>query len=264
MAITYITRGSFFSSTTSPMTVTAPAGGLVQGRLQMLVVVNKYPPNGPLTPSGVETPWVLIGQATGGAGASGLRSGNVYTTVYARTFFSSSPGVSNTDVYCPSLNEMCACIFAWDKDHGLEWDLAAAVGSDNTAGTGWSITTDTGLDVRSGDTVVVCNGTNGNGPLFSGDAITQSGITFGATTQRGFGGPSTPDVTSIVVSDAIATAGISSSAVMFAMTASSATAVSPAGASVVVRLREKAVGGTSGRSGGFGGARGGFRYRTVR
>src|SRR5690349_3513003 len=92
-------------------------------------VVNKYPSNGPTTPSG----WTLVGQFSGGSGAAGADVGSVYVTIYSKPSDGTKTGTQTISV--PSGNSSLARICAYSCAAGAAWGVAAFGGADSTAGT---------------------------------------------------------------------------------------------------------------------------------
>jgi MSHA biogenesis protein MshQ len=233
-AVAYGSRGNAVSGTTS-LSVPHP-GGIAAGNLLILVVGNKYPTNGPATPSG----WTLVanGQGAGGLGSAGADSGAIYNTIFVKEALGNESG--NLAVTVSSANTSMARMFRYTKAAGTSWDFAATNGSDNTAGTTWSVTGAANPGITSGDVLIVGSSLNGNRVSSWTESVSATGATFGAVTERNDSTSSTGDDMGLIVSEHPVTAGTASAAPVFTMTGSSGTANanSPTGASVILRIRE--------------------------
>ncbi len=233
-AVAYGSRGNAVSGTTS-LSVPYP-GSIVAGNLLILIVGNKYPTNGPATPSG----WTLVanGQGSGGLGSAGSDSGGVYNTIFVKEALGTESG--NLAVTVSSANTSMARMFLYTKAAGTTWNYAATNGSDNSAGTTWSITGATNPGITSGDVLVVGSSLNGNQVSNWAESISATGVTFGVTNERNDSTSSTGDDMGLIVSEHPVTAGTASSAPVFTMTGATGSAVanSPTGASVILRIRE--------------------------
>lgn len=232
-AVQFGSSGAAATGTTSA-SVAYPSG-IVAGDMLVLAVTNKYPSNGPSTPSG----WTLPtnGQGSGGAGAAGADSGSVYTTVFYKIATGLESG--NLSVSAPSGNSTIARMFRYTAPSGYAWDTpVAAHGADNTAGTAFSVTAGTAPGFRPGDVVVVAAGTNTDARTHSGEAISATGVTaWGTAIERQDSAAADGDDCSLAISEHYVHAGTSNSAPVFSMTASGTTANQNAGAAVILRLR---------------------------
>lgn len=215
---------------TNTLIVPYPAG-IAAGDLLVLAIANKYPPNGPTTPTG----WTLVtnGQASGGAGAAGNDSGNVYATVFVKVADGTETG--NLTVTVTSANVSLGRMFRYTNAANAGWDYAATYGSDNTGGTAWIVSGAADPGITSGDMLVVVSAINTDGPTWSAESVSAAGATFGTHTERQDSGSGVGNDIRLVVSDHTVTAGTAAAAPVFTMTASGAT---PEGASVMLRIRE--------------------------
>ena len=214
---------------------------LASGDLVLTCFVNKYPPNGPNTPTGM----ALLTQQTVGDGASPAADvGDVYATVYQATSDGTEDGTSET-VSVPSGNSTITRSFSYARTAGSGWTVDTAYGSQGTKADSWSITTGS-LDLAAGDMVVVFIAKNSDMDMtHSSHALSASGITFGSYVNRGGPGSTTQGQDcSYEVGEFPVTAGSGSGAVTFTMDLSGGGQSS--GGVVLVRLRE-----TSGGGGGF-------------
>lgn len=212
-----------------------------EGDLLVLFVANKHTSNAPTTPTG----WSAITnyQQSGSSGSNGADTGSVYISVYVKECDVSDIGATIT-VTIASGNSAIARIFAYSKKYGYEWDYAAANGSDNTAGTSWSVTAGQNLDVAAGDLVVVGSGINTDGRTFSSHAVTETGATFGSSGidtphERQDSGTTQGNDTGLLVVDLPVLSGSANTTPVFTSTANGSATNDPAGASIFLRLRQK-------------------------
>ncbi len=234
MAIAFGAGQSVQNSTTSALSVTYPAG-ITAGQMLALMVVNKYPTNGPATPSG----WTLPtnGQASGGAGADGSNSGHVYSTVFYRVADGTESG--SVAVTITGNNIALGVISRLTKAAGATWNVAAANGAQNTGGSNsWSVTCGSDPGIWGGDFVLSLSGININTPTFTSEAISATGVTFGTVVELDDTSSGSGDHIHIVYSSHAVTSGQSSAAPVYTMTASANTANTPAGSTALLRLRE--------------------------
>ena len=203
------------------------------------LIVNKYPTNGPNTPTGM----TLVDQQIVGDGeAPAADKGDAYITVYKRV----SDGTEDDATEFVSITSGNTCIsrsVSYSRSGGSGWDVATAYGSQGTASSSWSITTGS-LDLAAGDVVVVFIGKNCDiDPTHSSHGLSASGITFGSFTNRG--GPTHTtqgDDCGYQIGDFEVTAGSGTVACTFTMSLSG-TAGMASGGVMLVRLRESGGGG---------------------
>jgi MSHA biogenesis protein MshQ len=209
--------------------VSYPAS-IAAGDLLVICFGNKYPTNGPATPAD----WTLVtgGQGTGGAGAPGVDSGDVYATVFVTVATGSESGSQTVSV--ASGNSSTAFMARYTKT-AATWAYAASNGAENSQDTTWGVTATADPGVASGDMVITCSARNVDGNGFSANAISQTGVTYAAMNERADNGTSFGDDVAVVVADAAATAGTSSAAPLYTATVAGAGA---AGATVFLRIRE--------------------------
>ncbi len=225
MTIAFVAGPTAANGTTSAA-VAYPT--VAAGNLLLLAVVNKYPPNGPATPGG----WTLLGQWSGGAGAAGSDSGNVYVTVYYK--ISDGTETGNVTVSVASGNAIRATMSQYSKDAAKSWRIAICGGSDNSSDTSWSVTGDADPGITAGDHVVALSGVNSDASTFSTPSLAASGATLGATSSRYNTGTSSGDD---VLSES-ASAAVSSGTANAAPAFTGTLAANGAGATAIVRLRE--------------------------
>ena len=224
-------------------------GGIAAGDLLVLAISNKYPTNGPTTPSGWTAP--TNNQRSGGAGSNGENTGSVYSTVYVKVATGDESGYLSVSI--PSGNCAVGRLLAYRKSgSSWLWAWACTNGVDNIPGTSWSAQGAADPGVTAGDWVVVCSAINSTEHYYVSHAVSQAGITWGASTERADSAVSYNDNCDVVVSDHVAASGNSSGLPTFTMTAWPGATYSPAGASVFLRIREIQIGffGTAAISGG--------------
>lgn len=231
--------GGLSASTTLP----ADVG---QGDLLLVTCTTKPPGTAPITPGTGPSPpdngWRILGRLHGGQGASGPDTGFVTATV----FFKFAAGSESSEVVTLVAGEtgtdgggMIVRSWRYSKDAAKVWDIAAAVGQSNTPGTSWSATGDRPFGIASGDVVLAVSAANTDLRSFSAEAVAATGATFGSATERHDTGDVSGEDTRLVVSEHPVSSGASTSTPAFTMTASGATANEPAGATILIRLRER-------------------------
>lgn len=245
MPIAFGAAGAVASTATTTLSVAYPAG-VTAGQLIVLCICNKYPPNTPAAP-GFFSP--TNAQGTGGSGAAGIDTGTVYMTVFYRIATGVLSG--NVNVVVSGNNVAIGRMFRYTNATG-NWEIAAANGADNTAGTAWLTTMNINPGLTTGDLVLVASGINTDLYTFSAQAPAEASTTFGATVERQDSGTTSGQDCALVVTDTPVTAGTSAVAPTYAMTASGTAANNPAGSSVMLRIREGAFTGGSDQYGMMG------------
>jgi hypothetical protein len=181
-------------------------------------------------------------------------AGDVVATVFTRIADGSEAGGSVTVNVAPNANVMVWQILRYTKAAGKIWDVALTNGSDNTSGTAWSVTCGSDPVIVVNDMVVAVSICNTDTPTRTAEAVSATGVTFGAATERNDGGNGLGDDIGFWISDHPASAGGSSAPPVYTSTSSG----NIAGATVLVRLREvdpgavTIVGVGTADSGGFG------------
>lgn len=214
---------------------------LTAGDLILWCVVNKYPPNGPGTPTGFA---LLDQQVMGDSASPGADVGDVYATVFTRVSDGTEDAATEV-ISIPSGNSAVSRSVSYSRSAGTGWDVATAWGEQGTAGNTWSITTGN-LDLAAGDVVVVLIGKNSDqDTTHSSHALSASGITFGSFTSRtaGVGGTTQGDDCAYQIGDFPVTAGNADGPVTFTMSLSGSAGVT-AGGVMLIRLRESGAGPT--------------------
>ena len=201
--------------------------------------VNKYPPNGPATPTGM----ALLAQETVGDGASPAADvGDVYASIYQAISDGTEDGATETRSIS-SGNSAIARSVSYARSAGTGWGVAAAYGSQGAAADSWSITTGS-MDLAAGDVVVVFIAKNSDNDMtHSSHALSATGITFGSYANRGGPGSTTQGHDCAYEwGEFPVTAGSATGAVTFTMSLSGGGQSS--GGVVLIRLRETGVGPT--------------------
>lgn len=233
MAIAFGTAGAAATGSTS-LAVPYPAS-IAAGDLLVLCVGNKYPTNGPTTPTGFTAPAGY--QTSGGSGAAGIDTGTVYSSVYYKVATGSESG--NLTVTITSGNSSVGRMFRYTKASTKTWDIACTNGSDNTAGTTWSVTGAANPGLVPGDMLICSSAINTDTYTYATQAVTATGVSaWGTVTERQDSGTATGQDSHLVVSEHPVSTGTASAAPVFTMTASGTTTNRPAGATVMMRLRE--------------------------
>lgn len=229
MAIAFGTAGSAANGSTT-LSPGLPAS-TAAGDFLLLQVVNKYPTNGPVTPTG----WTLGLQVSAGLGASGPNSGNVYVSVYHRTADGTASDTPSVSI--PSGNSSCARVFRFTTTAGTTLAAAYTSGSQTTPSVSWSVTGAADPGVTAGDMVAALTGVNGSSyTAVATHALSQTGITFGSVTERWDLVVLNGDDCGAWTATCVVSSGTSSAAPVY--TAVSSTGVGdPAGATVFVRFR---------------------------
>ncbi len=230
-SISYGTEGNIGQGTTF-ISVPYPTE-ISEGDLLVLAIANKHPPSIPSTPDG----WTALEnhQASGGAGSSGADSGNVTATIFVREATGFESG--NVSVSISSGNSSIGRISRYSGVSGKIWDLAATSGSDDSAGTSWSVTGASNPGITSGDMIIVASAINTDARSYSAQSISATGATFSNHTERYESGTTQGNDSELVLSDHTVTGGTATTAPDFTMTANGSTTSNPAGASVILRAR---------------------------
>lgn len=232
MTIAFVSVGTPSAVTPNP-TPSFPASIAVNDLL-ILLVVNKYPANGPTTPAG----WTLIGQTSGGSGASGVDSGQVYVTVYYKIADGTETGPMTVTI--PSSNSSRAQIGRWTKSALESWAISSpAYASFNTPGTAVNLTFGSDPGAIFGDTLLVFGGANSSlytlaaFPTVTYPGCVMSNPAAAFAESAGVNG----DHVRIWASSHVVFSGMGSGPPSFAGTYSGTAGSAPAGAAVAVRLR---------------------------
>lgn len=236
MPIAFGAAGAVANTATTTLTLAYPAG-ITAGQLLVICICNKYPPNTPTTPVAAGFILAANAQGTGGSGAAGIDTGTVFTTVYYKIAAGTETG--NLAITVTGNNAAIGRIFRYTNATG-NWDVSAANGADNTAGTAWLTTMNVNPGLTTGDWAIVASGINTDAYTYSAQAPAEASTTFGATVERQDSGTTSGQDCALVVTDTPVTAGTSVNPPTYAMTSSGTAANNPAGSSVMLRIREVA------------------------
>lgn len=229
MAAAFRASGAWAIGTTT-VAPAIPTGSAAGDR--MVLFVGTKPFNATInTPSG----WTALADSAGNNGsvANAVDAGSVRWASFYRDWVS---GDAAPSVGVTTGNVSLAVIQGFSKGTNDTWDTpVAGKGSDNTSGTGFSITSDVNLGISNGD--ILCHGAviAGNNATFATPTLTATGVTFGTVTES----PATEGTTTggndleASASYAIATAGPSSAAPVAGWTLS----LAQTGGGSFVRLR---------------------------
>lgn len=228
MTISYVNVGTASTGSTS-LTPSFPA--VTAGNILFLFVANKYPGNGPATPSG----WTLIGQGQGGAGSSGADSGQTFLTAFYKIATGSESGTLSVSI--PSGNSARAAMIQFSKTEG-SWHVFSQTAADNSAGASWSMSSAAAMRIETGDAVLAACAINTDTYTFSSNAIAASGVTFDTVFPLLFGNSTTGDDCRLQVDVAAVTGGGGPSTVTYTATASGSNANGPAGGGLIIVFRE--------------------------
>lgn len=229
MAVAFVAAGTVAAGTTSvaptyPATVDA-------GQLAICLIASKYPAAPPTVPSG----WAQVGQAQGGAGASGADSGQALVTVLARLTDGSEDGAT-VNITITGGNSAVARIFTYSKAAGAAFALSFFAGADSSQDVSWSATASDDPQFLAGDIALAVSAQNTDAAAFSAPSLTAAGATFGASNTRTNSTTGQGDDCRLVAIEFPVSAGQSTGVPTFTATGAAATA----GVTGFLRLREVA------------------------
>jgi len=231
-ALAFGTIGTTTNTGTTAPTVAYPAS-IAAGDYLLMAVVNRPNASTPTIPAGG---WTQLATVTGGAGSEAAGTGVIRVTVFGREAVGTESG--SVTLAITSGTSCGAVIWRSTKTTGKNWDAATATGSDNSAGTAFSVTFGTDPGVTAGDLVFVAAGSSEDTATWASEALSQTGMTYGALTEHTDTAVSTGNDCRIIVCQHAVTSGTSSAAGTFTATASSTNAANTAGAAVMIRLRQ--------------------------
>lgn len=231
MAITYIGIGAL-STHADTITPAYPAGATA-GRLAVLQVVSAHTDESiPATPSG----WNLAGTLSGGGGVFGAAAGPRRVTFFTRVLLGSDAAPTARIPSGSTGSLIAGRILILDRSAGTGWRWAVAFAEDTSSGTGFSAVSTTALTWAAGDFAVIGYGVPLSTAAFSAEAITATGITFGAVTERADDAVTDGHDARLVAATCSVSSGSGTQAPTLAATLSAAST----GAAGVLRIREAA------------------------
>ena len=203
MAVSHQATGSRSAGGTTTVSLAYPAG-VSAGRLAIASRVIK-----PDTALGsTESGWLQRVSASGGTGTTGADVGLTRVVVDTKVLDGSESGSVTFD-QTTSPNSAHGVIQIYTCAGGSVWDVAATQGSDATHGTARAATGAGTFTLAPGDVVlaIVASDTD-TATAWTSPAITASGITFGAATQRlAAGGVTTGNQTGLSIIEATVSSG---------------------------------------------------------
>ncbi len=180
--------------------------------------------------------WLTLSNNTGSGddGASnGADVGDAAVTLFYKVAVGTEAGTTFS-IATTNSNTSTAIVGRFTNATGI-WDVAAAQGGDSSSGTSWSAAMNVDPGIVGGDMVGACSGRNGDAGLASVEALAQTGVTFGAMTERFDGGTSAGDDVGIVLTDhAVTSITTPSGTPTYTFTNSTANV----GGTVILRVRE--------------------------
>jgi hypothetical protein len=226
MAVSFRAVGAYVNGT-GALTPVIPAG-TVAGDL-MLCVHGMKPFSATTT---MNNGWISIGSATDGTVTAGNDVGSMKAQIFYKvhTGTETNPTVTNT-----ATNVNGAVILSFQNATGF-WEFVGSGGGDATAGTGYSITTQSALAIAPGDFLIGNIALRSDASTIGAITITGAGLTISATTNA-----PTTNLTTISGGDmamAVAYANVTAGTATTTLTLSSTLSGSQTGSSFIARIRE--------------------------
>lgn len=214
MAASYVAFGAVASGQTS----VAPAypSGVAAGDLVTMIVVNKPDTVTPTTPTG----WTRLYTGTGGTGSLGGGTGLVRGTVFVREATGTLTGSQTVTV--TSGDSASASMVLWRKLSTENWVYAASSGNRSTSATAWTSTLASVIPFTTDDQYLLAYGRSAN-TTATAEAITATGATFSAATERVDTGTTVGNDISLAVATGSVTAGTATAAAVMTATMAAAT-----------------------------------------
>lgn len=230
MAVAHTATGSRSAGGSTTVVPSYPAG-VAANRLAIASRVIK-----PQTATGTaEAGWTQRATVTGGTGTTGADTGQTRCVVDTKLLDGSESGSVTFD-NAATPNNSHAVISIYQIAAGKFWDIATTSGSDATHGTGRSVAASPAISLQPGDVVLAISASDTDtATAFTSPAITATGLTFGATTERlGAGGTATGNQSGLHIHEATVATGTSTVAPALSLSGGP----SNCGPTVFVRLRE--------------------------
>lgn len=189
------------------------------------------------TPSGYSL--VTGSNISGGGGTDGTDTGPTDIVCWIRTADGSAADtVPSVDLATGAEAWGQMLVYRGSDGTNTTWDVTASGGTDTVADTSWSVTTGADPGIQGDDWVVVGSSipTDASaGSRWSAQAISTTGITYGAMTERSEPSTTRGGDCGGMLCDFVVTSGTSSATSVFTATASTGT--NQNGCSSVVRIR---------------------------
>lgn len=238
---TFVASGTATSSATNSITPDWPAG-LAAGDYVILEVAQKYDDRTVSTPSG----FTFLTSHTGGAGTPGVDTGNIKILMYGKE----ADGTESGTFTVSSTGGTASCFFgrtyAMRKSGGATWSVGtAAIGADNSAGTLCSFTFGADPGIDTDDLCCVAWAVNSDAYTHGTHTFAATGLTVGTVSSRGNAAVTAGNNLRAGLVTAPITAGPATDVATYTNTASSSGASAPAGAAILLRLREIPASGTA-------------------
>jgi hypothetical protein len=229
MAITFVSNSALVQhadSITAGYPVTPSAG-----HLGLLQVVSAHPDDPiPSTPVG----WTRAGSFSGGGGTFGAGTGPRRLTWFVRVMAGGDAQPTATIPSGASGSVICGYIALLARSAGVGWLWAATGGEDTSSGTSFSAACSSALTFKAGDFAWAGYALPDSTVTMSAQAITATGVSFGAVTERADDAAATGNSARFGAASATVSSGSGVQAPTVAATLSSAST----GAAAVLRLRE--------------------------
>ena len=238
---TFVASGTATSNSTNSITPDWPAG-LAAGDYVILEVAQKYTDRTVSTPSG----FTFLNSHTGGAGSPGVDTGDIKILMYGKE----ADGTESGTFTVSSTGGTASCFFgrtyAMRKTGGTTWGVSTAViGADNSAGTLCSFTFDADPGIDTDDLCCVAWAVNSDAYSHGTHTFAATGLTVGTVSSRGNAAVTAGNNLRAGLVTAPITAGPATDVATYTNTASSSGASAPAGAAILLRLREIPASGTA-------------------
>lgn len=229
MTISYVDTGAL-ATHADTITPAFPAGATA-GRLAVLTVVSGHPDESiPTIPAG----WTRAATVSGGGGTFGAGTGPRRLTWFTRVLAGSDAAPSTRIPSGGSGSLIAGRITVLSRSAGTGWRWSVSTGEDISADTSLSAAGSTALPWAAADFVILGYGIRSSTPTLSAEAITATGITFGAITERADDAVAVGNTARL----AIATGAVSSGSATQAPTVAATLSASHTGAAGVLRIRE--------------------------
>lgn len=182
MAIALRAAGTAVFGTNS-LTPAIPASQEVGDMMVLIAAGKPYNLGWSVTTSG----WTALSRGESGTTGAGADTGSMALQVWYKEATADPETNPTVTEGSPLFNVAGAAVIVYSKASSENWSTPVVVyGADETSGTGISVTYASDPGVTAGDFVLNCCGINTDvmGPLTSNLTPSQTGVTFGTTTER--------------------------------------------------------------------------------